>query len=75
MQSRGPCKDLIRTKPVEGDVGTVYHHKSDEIEVVFHLEGGRRLAVIMDRTEAETIRWAIAGALAEPAGEQSTRLL
>ena len=75
MHSRGPCKDLDRTKPVEGDVGTVYHHKSDEIEVVFHMEGGRRLAVIMDRNEAFTIRRAIAGVLNEPAGEQSTRLL
>lgn len=75
MQSRGPCKDLTRVQPVEGDVGTVYHHRSDDVEVVFHLEGGRRLAVMLDRNEAETIRRALAGALAEPAGDQSTRLL
>jgi hypothetical protein len=60
---------------VEGDVGTVYHHRSDEIEVVFRLEGGRRLSVTMDRNEAEAIRRAIAGALDEPAGDATTRLL
>ena len=75
MRSRGPCKDLARVQPVDGDVGTVEHNRPDEIALVFHLEGGRRLSVTMDRVEAETIRRALAGALAEPAGEQSTRLL